>query len=395
MWKYFLTAAIKNRFMKKLSILMLCFFKTLIASSQPIPPKSIEDKVLNWKKIYNFKGVKKPLTVDNKIYSTAQLSICDTIANWMQSSYLPKGGWGDVRRFVSEKTGLYNKDDAAMPQSYGTCTTVYTQLKKDAQGKMALLTIDGIFWNIAANGSVGISARVICTPTKYYFTLPSFKDFRKSAESPQVISMTSHPNTKKYPAYLKRNENGMFDFGLMIYPENKFPFIKITKVEYLVQLEAAVERIYSFEKEEALTKWFTDASRASARKDVDDRYQKRLATLKNSRVKYKNDLTTVAEISTYEPDIHLEYYSDVFEGTGESLVKYPVYKIDPTVAENCKTDKPQWFMVTWNGGLNNTVGNTLHQSILNSFNFEFFYNFFFDHEKVKGQSYKPLRSPSN
>ena len=68
MRKYFLTPAIKNRFMKKLSILMLCFFKTLIASSQPIPPKSIEDKVLGWKKIYNFKGVKKPLTVDNKIY---------------------------------------------------------------------------------------------------------------------------------------------------------------------------------------------------------------------------------------------------------------------------------------------------------------------------------------
>ena len=36
----------------------------------------------------------------------------------------------------------------------------------------------------------------------------------------------------------------------------------------------------------------------------------------------------------------------------------------------------------------------LHESILNNFNFDYVYNFFFDPEKVKGQSYKPLRSPS-
>ena len=110
--------------MKKIPLSYALLLFTTFVDAQPILRSVIEESVLGWKKIYNFKGVKKPLTVDNKIYSTAQLSICDTIANWMQSSYLPKGGWGDVRRFVSEKTGLYNKDDAAMPQSYGTCTTV-------------------------------------------------------------------------------------------------------------------------------------------------------------------------------------------------------------------------------------------------------------------------------
>ena len=35
-----------------------------------------------------------------------------------------------------------------------------------------------------------------------------------------------------------------------------------------------------------------------------------------------------------------------------------------------------------------------HESIINNFNFDYIYNFFFDPEKVKGLPYKPLRSPS-
>jgi len=35
----------------------------------------------------------------------------------------------------------------------------------------------------------------------------------------------------------------------------------------------------------------------------------------------------------------------------------------------------------------------LHKSILDNFNFDYLYNFFFDPEKVKGQVYKPLHDP--
>ena len=36
----------------------------------------------------------------------------------------------------------------------------------------------------------------------------------------------------------------------------------------------------------------------------------------------------------------------------------------------------------------------MHESIINNFNFDYVYNFFFDPEKVKGLPYKPRRSPS-
>ena len=36
----------------------------------------------------------------------------------------------------------------------------------------------------------------------------------------------------------------------------------------------------------------------------------------------------------------------------------------------------------------------MHESIINNFDFDYIYNFFFDPEKVKGIAYKPLRSPA-
>ena len=79
----------------------LLLLLTVAASSQTIPPQSIEDSAIGWMKIYNFKGIKESKKVDDKFYSAAQLSICDSFANWMQASYIPKGGLGDVKKSVS------------------------------------------------------------------------------------------------------------------------------------------------------------------------------------------------------------------------------------------------------------------------------------------------------
>ena len=52
-------------------------------------------------------------------------------------------------------------------------------------------------------------------------------------------------------------------------------------------------------------------------------------------------------------------------------------------------------MVSWFWNPQNHAAKYLHESIINNFNFGYVYNFFFDPEKVKGQPYKPLRSPSD
>ncbi|MHB8895165.1 MAG: hypothetical protein ACYC99_08335 [Candidatus Geothermincolia bacterium] len=62
------------------------------ASAQAIHPQSIEDQVLGWMKIYDYKGATLPIKMDQRVYSPAQLSIAQLFANWMQASYLPTDG---------------------------------------------------------------------------------------------------------------------------------------------------------------------------------------------------------------------------------------------------------------------------------------------------------------
>jgi hypothetical protein len=162
--------------MKKLVVLSLLFVSAMSSIAQPIPRQSIEDNVIGWMKVYHFKGAKEPKKVDDKLYSAAQLSICDSLANWIQASYMPKGGLGDVKKSVSEKLGLYNQHTAGMPQMYGAYAKTYIELKYNSSHKMEPLTNSHIYWGVFANQVPGDwPVMDICTPTQYYFTMPSFE----------------------------------------------------------------------------------------------------------------------------------------------------------------------------------------------------------------------------
>ncbi|KAK6021253.1 hypothetical protein OSTOST_13076, partial [Ostertagia ostertagi] len=106
----------------------------------------------------------------------AQLSLCDSFVNWMQASYIPKGGLGDAKKMVTEKIGLYNEYVAALPQAYGAYTKTYTDLRYNKSGKIEPMSNSHVQWSIVANGIIGIRAGIFCTPSQYYFTLPSFAE---------------------------------------------------------------------------------------------------------------------------------------------------------------------------------------------------------------------------
>ena len=56
----------------------LIFIALLVSAklfAQSISPQSIQDSVIGWMKVYNFKGIKESKKVDDKLYSPAQLSL--------------------------------------------------------------------------------------------------------------------------------------------------------------------------------------------------------------------------------------------------------------------------------------------------------------------------------
>ncbi len=119
-------------------------------------PRSMEDQVLGWIKVYDYKPATAPITVDTRVYSPAQLSIARLFANWMQASYLPKGALGDVLQIRNAKLSPYNQNTAAQPHAYGALAKLYMQLKYGANKKIVPLTSDASSGASKPTGFTGI-----------------------------------------------------------------------------------------------------------------------------------------------------------------------------------------------------------------------------------------------
>jgi hypothetical protein len=374
-------------------------FLAVPARTQQIPRKDAEDRVFGWMKIYDFKAATAPMTVDHRVYSVAQLSVMNNFANWIQQSYVPVGGLGDVTRFVSEKLTPGNQHTKSLPQSYGAIAKIYVDLKYGAAGKVERLTTDHILWSVSANGLYGEPADDLSTPEQYYFTLPKFSEqgTNYSDELEKAVDLSTHPVLGRFPAYFFRNSVTGNQKSVLLSRDNRLPFVKLTRGEYLDALGVAIAQKYEqdrFKIKDANQGKGNEDRIASAMVEVDQRHAKRVAALAVAREKYKARLQELAEIESMSPDIALENRADAFLGTGAGSLHIPVYKVDPAMASLCATGGPQWIVVTWTAQLNDPVVKRLHDAVVENFNFEYLYNSVFAPEKVKGQSYAPLRNPA-
>ncbi|ULQ53331.1 hypothetical protein [Flavihumibacter fluvii] len=365
------------------------------------------NKPLGWIKVYNWKGATKPLQIDHRNYSIAQLSVCDSFANWIQLSYLPTGALGDVRKAASDKLTNYNQNTKSLPQSYGAYAKIYLDLKKGPDGKLVPYDNTGYQWNIMANAKLGDCINVISTPEQYYFFIPRYSDAELAGNefaiaAQKKLDLSQHPMIKKYTWYFQ--PKGILTDSRMVVllcRNNELPYVQITKGEYIEQMSAAVERKFNSEKEYALKGWPEGNARNVALKAADENYRKRTAMLNKQREKYKDRMQEKASVFTEQPSELVEQYEDLFEGNNQRDRVVPVYKFDPVKVALCQKDQPQWIAIFWyivpgydqdpsNNNYEYAAVKVMHESILQHFNFDYAYNFFFDPEKVKGQAYKPL-----
>src|SRR4029077_7376527 len=206
-------------------------------TSQRIPPRELEDTVLGWMKVYDYKGATVPITQDHRVYSPAQLSIAQLFANWMQASYLPKGALGDVLQIRNAKLSPYNQNTAAFPNAYGALAKLYSELKYDANKKIVPLTTDASLWGIEANGFYGDPADAISTPERSYFTLPTFAEQGYGTDLDQAADVSRHPVLGQFPTRFVRNSKTGNQRVVVLTRNHQHPFVKVTRGEYLQAME--------------------------------------------------------------------------------------------------------------------------------------------------------------
>lgn len=357
---------------------------------------AIDESEPGWYRIYKFKGAKESKKINDRLYSVAQLSICDSLANWMQASYSPKAGIGDIRKIAFPQVSQYSPYNAAIPQGYGTTAYIWN-VTYNAQGKPERIPETQTAWAVEANAVPGWPIRDFSTAKQYYFTMPSFEKISVGMEEiKKQQDLSTVANLKPYSTFwIKNVEAGGGTEYVLLSKDNKSPFRKINKGEYLQLLDDAIFRSYEKERKNILEKnagnqksidYFT--------KYLDEKQAKRVTALRVGKSKYKERLAEIAETSSAQPGVMIENSTDIFEGNDPQSFRYAIYTIDPAVVERCKTDKPQWILSSWYWNPISVKEKHMHESIINNFNFDYVYNFFFDPDKVKGQLYKPKRSPS-
>src|ERR1035437_470391 len=364
--------------------------------------ESIADINFGWMKIYNHTTPPKGKQLGDRTYSANQIGYSQKFVEWMQQSYLPKGCLGDAgyyQNYIPTFSGTnsrlgnaINTNKHALPHLYGAFSKMYMFLKKDEQGKFVPQNNLAEDWRIEANGLESISNPVsfISSTEEYYFVLPDFSGNSKGYNADDkaasnLMGFNNHKNIAGYKHFYIPHQS----YVVIMTKDKELPFEKVTIGEFFTQAE------------KQLPVW-QNVEPVSAEKFA--AAQKNLARLKE---KYKNRWNDIAELQLSGTQITLhsfvnatEGYDDMFDnkdiyGKEGIQTTFPILKVKKTTLALCKTDQPQWIVIRWTMSMPNQPYNIhLHESILNNFNFDYVYNFFFDPEKVKGQSYKPLRSPS-
>lgn len=387
--------------------MLLCLIPAVVNAGSAYD--AYRDETLGWKKIYHFGPAKQPLKVDDKTYSAAQISMAGQLANWMQASYQPKGGLGDIRKVALERIGLYNTYNAALPPSIGARADTYVFLKQ-VNGKWVNETSHANIWEVVANKVPENYIDALTNEKQYYFTIPGMdpallgQSTSSEARYKQVYDLSGHPVVGKYLNWVVPDFGQSVRQNLVILSrDNAMPFVHVGLGEVLDKAESAIAVHWEKEKKKILertqgmprdTEFHTQAEQAKI-----ERAKNTLAAL---RSKYRGRLGDKAYLhhgNFVLSDLANGY--DVFTGQKIEIDApmarvHPVYKVDPVLQARCKTDAPQWLLIRWLGGtMDEPAFRHMHESIVDHFNFDYVYDYFFAPEKVRGKAYMPRRDPAS
>ncbi|RYY54931.1 MAG: hypothetical protein EOO09_12425 [Chitinophagaceae bacterium] len=332
----------------------LSLFFLLISAvgiSQHSRDQRIEDSVIGWWGNNRFDKSLKPATDPVQV---KRIAILDKLVEWMKKSYTPVGGLGTFTR-ENRKT-MFGVRFGVWGVDYGP-----EWLDEKGQFKPVAeeITPFGIHFNTVP---ASYAVPFLNGNGASYFVWPKdgFRLGRSATSRDAIDPRPFSPNQSKY--ITRSNESQI----VLLAPDNKLPFIQLTRREYL------------------------DLSEVALKKEGAAEMARGLATIDKLRKAYAGKLEQPAETRYMQPTLwNFKNESDDLFDTREYA--YPVYKITAEVLQACQTAQPQWIAV-WYPYHGSESGNSLYEmnrSLLENINYDYLYDYFFNPAKVNGASYKP------
>ncbi|MBI1781685.1 MAG: hypothetical protein HYR66_09995, partial [Sphingobacteriales bacterium] len=383
--------------MKKYLIILFTVLAGIIATAQPTTQQRIEDSVIGWKTVYNFKGkTYKPLAIDGQNFSPYQQSIRDSFIAWMQRSYIPIGGFGDI--YQRDFTSRQNK--FPMPQCIGMTALIYGMQKNSRTGKYeAIANEDHNDIFIYTNTLAGINNAALLSSTNgYYFTMLQ-DNYESTFTKQSIIDATKefglHDGNRfsKHMVYFLSQSWAT----VVLIPGNKLPIEQLTKGEVLALCEKGLQRELEEKKNEARHMSSNDPSYyAGVIKDLEEKqYPQCIKNLNTLKEKYKDNLNEPAVLYAWAGPSFADFVNSnttlFTEDWYQNTAGYPVYRYTKEAIESSKKDKPLWIEITWplQKKGSRVKSYEVHKAMLRYFNYDYVYDYFFNPEKVKGVVYTP------
>ena len=366
--------------------------------AQPNMQQRIEDSVIGWKTVYNFKGKQyKPLSADGQTFSPYQQAIRDSFISWIQQTYKPIGGFGDI--YVKDFTSKQNK--GPVPQSIGMDALIYGLFKSDRTGKYEMAhNEDHNDVSIYVNRLSGINPVLLFnSPDGYFFTMAK-KNYESTFTDDDLIKAARgfglHDDNRfsKYMVYFPSNW-----VTVVLTPGNKLPIVQLTKGEVLEQCEKGLKRELEEKKNEARHMSSNNPSYyAGVIKDWDEKhYPQAVKNLNLLKAKYQNRLNEPAILYGWAGPSFADFLNAspgnlptlFVEDWYQKMDGFPVYRYTKEAIEASKKDKPLWVSITWEAQKPNSRVKPyeLHRAMLRYFNYDYVYDYFFNPEKIKGNPY--------
>lgn len=397
---------------KKLTLIFLIYLAALNLQAQEMrAPYSNVD--VGWKKKIVFNTPPTTMKVDDRNYSVKQVGDAQTMLTWMQATFSPKGMLGDSKWYLNASaksepvtSKYFGLDEAAkrnrtaLPHLWGAYSKFNVFLKKDASGKYVEETPHEIRWNIEVNGIENISWQIpaISTPEDYYFLMPRYEigmrglmesDYSKNAAN--FRGFTNHPNLKKYDHYYVPSRTlspGSNDYYIVVMTKDQkpLPFEHVTVSDFIKQMERQLPMLIEMHrnpregevkfKERVLRGFqiFKDrfAAKANEKVYLNEGLQLDLLNFSNADEKstFRWLQTTAIEKETGYP-------------------YFPLLKTGKRLKEASMNGEAQWLFMRWEPPMSKTLAGDVHymDSMLNRFNYDYVYNYFFG--KRPTEPYKP------
>lgn len=330
------------------------------------------DTITSW--IYHNNVLKsqtyKPVTVNGFTYSVWQQQLTDSLQKWVQQSYLPRAA-----AFRIEKEAGSGYHSIAPFQTYGVIYMLYpvsysSQTKKldvggEASDALEILVNEPIGKYIKGFNPGGMH---------FFYDNPEHKVLISSDSPGKAGSKTGigiNPNVSDYISYRAYDKDFWYEQVIVLAKDNKLPFETVTVGEFIGYIEQFLQSNPTFNTAK-IKQSILDAKRT-------------LADYNNEPVRFNDN--TILDADIIDPEL-------IINGKQRSpKAGYQLVSVNQSVVNLTRQDKPQWLLIRMHRVVDDIARIYMAESILNNFNFDYVYNYFFYPEKVKGKFYKPLNQP--